>query len=686
MAIQNSFDTVINRKFQVSHLLTEIKKSHLVNTAHKLSDNIICVTDEDNGVGPLPHPLYDPASDVVYIDVRGQAKVTQFGELKLPESLDVDLLVTRAKLELAWTRLPRNDVYKAFGFSNEMFVRWLTQLISHRMGLHAGQQQELLVVTALYSIGLFYDTIEDPALITRYLRVVSQTYYVDMESVIAIAEKMTVRFPRNLGEYLESLRALELSPRLRDLTPLMIYNLIGGSWFMTANPNAVVGLALEYPPAFAAMVYMATKYRLFKKTGIGTIVDKANRKQNFENYTHALRVLIESVPEKPQPGKFHVGFESADLPAFLREEFAMEAFDLKSLMVAGGIGIILALVVKFIQWVAGNSGSGGGGGGSYSSSIAPVETKVKEQTVEIRSAVKEVSSAGTPAVVTAAEASLPERSTNSVKVVNTAEGHFNGEQLVAVIVIISHSRIGPEEALRRCIEIDKHTNLFKDGFYVYADMIVNGKLTPEIILALSLATDEGINGLGDLYKAFKTQWDEIVDQISKMSAAIDEKGNELTSKVVGFMNALRDGNLQLAGGINQLEAHFKITADNSGEWADIFKGEEGKLLHSFTRGDGIVTNAKRIFEYRDMFKETVAGSEAHVNTLTRHVHNSELSPELRANIVAIKAHLQQTFKGIAKAYSTIMKACVNYETYVNNLAEHGDSFTKKLNSLSNKVK
>lgn len=304
MAIKNSFDTTINRKFQVSNILHEIKKSHLVNTAHKLSDNIVYVTDADNDVGPIPHPLYDPGTDVVYIDVRGQAKLNQFGEITIPESLDMDLITTRAKLELAWVRLPRNDVYKTFGFANEIFVRWLTQLVAHRMGLHAGQQQELLIATALYNIGLYYDVIEDPALVNRYLRVVSQTYYVDMESVIATAERMPVKFPRNLVEYLEAVHALEISPRLNSLNPLMMYNLLGGSWFMTNNPTAVVALAIEYPPAFAAMVYMATKYKLFKKTGIGQIVDKADRKQNFENFTHALRVLVEAIPAKPQPGMF----------------------------------------------------------------------------------------------------------------------------------------------------------------------------------------------------------------------------------------------------------------------------------------------------------------------------------------------------------------------------------------------
>ena len=388
MALMNSFDSKVNRDFRTNLVLLEIKKSHLVNTPHTEGKDIYFVTDADLDVSPFQHPLYDADEDIVYLDVRGYSVLDRNGSFRLKGDLDSELLLLRAKLELAWIHGTANELFTAFGFSNEVYVRWLTETLTREFSLNPAQDTQLKVLVALFNIGQYYNSITEPALITRYYRLISQQYYIDMDTVQEIASRLTQTFPRDLGEFIAAIHEANISTRMANINEVSILNVLGGAWFMTAQPTLVVGLGLEYPPAFAAMVTMALNYRLFKKTSIGGVVDRLTKGSKKDDHIRALKYLFDRNLGHPQPGKFKHAYgmeqypiNAMAIPDFGPECVGNESADWGRLIAAIGAGSIAGLltygIIKFVQWIGG--GSSGGGGSSASSGT----DKILEETQEI---------------------------------------------------------------------------------------------------------------------------------------------------------------------------------------------------------------------------------------------------------------------------------------------------------------
>lgn len=292
MALQNSYDSKLNKLINVNEILLAIRKSLIGNVAHPVSKDIDCVT-EDMDVNPFMHPLFNKENGKVYIDTRPYASINKQGELVIRNTLDEELTVLRAQLELCWIKSDtKNDVWTAFTFSNKIFVTWLTDLISYRIGLNPLNQIRLKALVACYTIGLFYNGIGEMELI-RHANLVARNMAIPADVLQEVLARIDNDIPRDIDELITAIQTIDLGPRAHDLTTAALLNMLGGSWFANANTPAIVALALEYPPAFAALVQMVINNSMFKRTGIGQKVDRENRQNNYQNFTRAVNLLID---------------------------------------------------------------------------------------------------------------------------------------------------------------------------------------------------------------------------------------------------------------------------------------------------------------------------------------------------------------------------------------------------------
>lgn len=547
MALQNSFDSKVNREFRLTTVLLEIKKSHLVNTPHSEGSDIIFVTDADTEVSSFQHPIYDADADVVYLDVRGYSILDRNGAFRLKGDLDSDLLLLRGKLELAWMHATANDLFTALGYSNEVFVRWLSETITQQFSLNPAQDTQLKVLIALYNIGQYYNNITEPALITRYYRLISQQYYIDMQTVEEIASRLTQTFPRDLSEFIAAIKEANISTRLSGLNEVSMYNMLGGAWFFTANPGVVVGLALEYPPAFAAMVAMAVNFRVFKKTKIGGVVERTSRRDAHTNYIRALKHLFDRTVGEPKPGKYKGGYgleqypiNAMAIPDFTMPTVGAESDVLSRILIGVAAGSIAGLltygIVKFIEWFTGNGSSGGGSGGSSVHAIqAETDEIIKKTNTSIKEAYNKqhaigLSTGTTFDKMTAKVLKYKDTVENAGKYSDVLCKHFSGEDQIAAVAIYrlytSSEKDNHKEVAEKLIEIDKKTGLFKNNAYVLASMLVQNRLRPSMVAAISLLSSEG-DEIDDLLNDIKGQYDVVLEKlnvvIEKIKSGVSEE-------------------------------------------------------------------------------------------------------------------------------------------------------------------
>ena len=285
MAIKNSFDSKINKLINFNNLQMQIRKAHLGGRLLELSPSVKIITELDTEVGPFIHPMYDAEKDLVFVDMRPYTSVKQGGGLNIRNQLDYELNVTRANLELAWCRSnTRDDLFNAFTYSGDIFIRWLSDLIAYRHGLQAIQKVKVIALCAMYNIGLYYNNVTDPVIANRYFLNIANSYpAVSIDTAREVYERIGNVFPRDIDEFVDALKMLEISTRLNDLSSVTLYNMLGGSWFINAGTTEILALALEYPPAFTTLVHMSIDNNVYKRTSIGTTVANFNK-----NNAHAL--------------------------------------------------------------------------------------------------------------------------------------------------------------------------------------------------------------------------------------------------------------------------------------------------------------------------------------------------------------------------------------------------------------
>lgn len=558
MALKSSFDSKVNRNFRVNSIMLEIKKSHLINTVYSEGKDVIFISDSDTNVDPIQHPLYDADDDVVYLDMRGYSTIDRSGSFTAKQDMDTELQLLRAKLELCWMRATSNELFSAFSYSNEIFVRWFTSHLVSLKNLTPAQDTRLRALVALYSIGLYYNNITEPALITRYYRLISQTYYIPIEDVEAVANSISQPFPRDLSEFIECMHEADISARLNDVNEVTIQNTLSRAWFFTANPGPVIGLAVEYPPAFCALVTMATKYRLFKKTGIGMVVENNSRRDAHKNHIGAINILINQKVGEPHPGKYKGGYgmeqypiNAVAIPDFHQSDVGAESEMLSRILVGIAAGSVAGLltygIIKFIEWVTGN------GGGGSAKSIQNIQTETQDLIKRSNSSIAQAHSQQMKIGQQMSkdrdemfDAILANkgRSDDHMKGLETIKNHFKNDAAIAAIAIYcvhaSNAKNNHAEIAERLITIDKKTSMFKDSQYTMIGLLVSGKMSFSMIAAVKLLTDDP-SEIISTFEAINAQYEDILE---KITTAVDVLKGEVTEEV---LNSLTGDFKQAAG-------------------------------------------------------------------------------------------------------------------------------------------
>lgn len=340
MSILNSYDGCISRSTNIVSLEHEIAKALIRGEFPCDQDysSIRYVTDAHADVDSFIHPYWRQADDCVYIDTRGYSTITSAGGHMIRSGEEYDMWSYRAKLELAWVRGDRTELFTKLQFANEVFVRWLTSSIRDKYKLSPIHETKLLVCVALFNIGRFFNKIEGFRMVEKYVQQIVTTYRIDVDIAHEVADLCGGEFPRNVDEFINLLKTANISPALHDISRLALFNMLGGSFFMVSNATAIVALGIEYPPAFAAMVLMAFKHTtIMNKTLIGQRTRMMDTAKRGDHFIRSVQFTIDTYAEDREPGR-KLGTENFKL--------GNEGVGTVVAAVAGG-----CIFITFLAWV-----------------------------------------------------------------------------------------------------------------------------------------------------------------------------------------------------------------------------------------------------------------------------------------------------------------------------------------------
>lgn len=176
----------------------------------------------------------------------------------------------------------RSDMLNMGNFPVKVFVNWIQQAVQ-RLGLDFGQIQQFRILATFYYIQMFgplpaNHTPEDrERLLIRAERLIPAFDLQTIDNFIGEIPELN-----NIRDFVKWVIEKLDTPRLHSLSVDFFYTALGFNF--GAAYKEQVAVALEYPPAFLAMVYTASTDRGFQKSGLGRIIEKLISRQDDKEF------------------------------------------------------------------------------------------------------------------------------------------------------------------------------------------------------------------------------------------------------------------------------------------------------------------------------------------------------------------------------------------------------------------
>ena len=253
---------------------------------------VLILRPSDKETPLFAHPVLwnNGHGDFVVVDARGLVRENAQGEYQVTQKTDYTFQVGRAGLILHAKEMGMDDIQNLGDIAATTFCRYIAENITRRLGLSPEEQAIITMVSCIYYYCLFKDTSE---LTSRdFDKMVQKTSRVTRLGANWIYDRMPEPvFMANLDEFTRVLKEKLDSPRTKDLSPAVLISFLGGGWF-GANGRENMAVALEHPPTFVTMVYIALTDRSYRNAGVSKAVLVNDRngagKQFVVNYERLL--------------------------------------------------------------------------------------------------------------------------------------------------------------------------------------------------------------------------------------------------------------------------------------------------------------------------------------------------------------------------------------------------------------
>lgn len=296
-------ETTIGSKIKINQLSDQLEvamvQGQLETDLIKAYPNVVALLmdgPEVDSIQPFSQPVEVRGKQV--IDLRSfRSKIERAHDDKILYDGAIGLLVKQAALIELW----KDDPSYLFSLSDlPMFVyaHWLGEAISKRKSLNPADNLKVVTVCAWYYASLYLDPellrggqLSESELYGMANRIARVTYNTS-EAVVDLIQRIgVISSSHDLVEALKDLGIL----RLRDLNVGLIYSWVSNSWFGNTSSAEMVGIAVEYPPYFVAMLHTAITENTYRRTSFNDIALRKRRGDDTRSFDVAFRSTLQTL-------------------------------------------------------------------------------------------------------------------------------------------------------------------------------------------------------------------------------------------------------------------------------------------------------------------------------------------------------------------------------------------------------
>lgn len=203
------------------------------------------------------------------------------------------LMVVRSVLQMHWLGDTPSAFRRSTNFAAVAYCKYMAAAVGRYGALDVGTISDLEVVFHYFYQSLHtHDKTDEleKQIEAMQIQTIAATRRTanDVEAIYrAIAE---AGYPTDIMELSKALPQIISNPRLSNFSIVTMMSIVQGTWYGD-NAAAVIAAAIEHPPTWCAIVFLAADSRSHEKSVVGRVVEKYARSFNLEEYMRTVKQL-----------------------------------------------------------------------------------------------------------------------------------------------------------------------------------------------------------------------------------------------------------------------------------------------------------------------------------------------------------------------------------------------------------
>lgn len=209
---------------------------------------------------------------------------------------DTQFRIEYAQLAYLWYINKNRRELSISNAYSALYGNWLRDVINRRLAVTPAEQLQIAILGALFFESQFFNGTERELTdreVNGIVSVVHRGLNVQATEVYKLIEQAEIQLPiANLADFAQLLERATGNVRLREVGPEVIITLVERTTSVE-NANELCAAALEYPPAFMALVNRHLRDRMLKNTTLGRHVDRIPQQAQHQ----MLRAVVQHIEQ-----------------------------------------------------------------------------------------------------------------------------------------------------------------------------------------------------------------------------------------------------------------------------------------------------------------------------------------------------------------------------------------------------
>ena len=249
------------------------------------------VMDSQKNISLFNHTLYfeDDKKKYLVTDLRMVLKKDSVTPDNIKNVTEYNFLKSRSILNLHWIADNATELMITLPFAGFVYSMWISDMLAKAFVLDHTTKEIITIASNLFYQSLFFDEITEKVKEQMTHHTIMMTK-ADTDLVFSIIDQLDG--VSTISEFALKLKDITGSSRLKDLNIVSLLTILRNSWFGN-NAKDILGVSLESPPTWMALVFTALTERNYKNSTIAKLAEMLGGRGRSVDFVNNFKMIMD---------------------------------------------------------------------------------------------------------------------------------------------------------------------------------------------------------------------------------------------------------------------------------------------------------------------------------------------------------------------------------------------------------